>query len=75
MIPAAFDYVRADSADDAVALIGEHGDDAKFLAGGMSLIPLMKLRLATPDRARRRRPGRATSRTSATAATTSRSAR
>ncbi len=48
MIPAAFDYVRADSADQAVALIGEHGEDAKFLAGGMSLIPLMKLRLATP---------------------------
>jgi carbon-monoxide dehydrogenase medium subunit len=48
VIPAAFDYVRADSADHAVALIGEHGEDAKFLAGGMSLIPLMKLRLATP---------------------------
>ena len=48
VIPAAFDYVRADSADQAVALIGEHGDDAKLLAGGMSLIPLMKLRLATP---------------------------
>ena len=48
MIPAAFEYVRADSADHAVSLIGEHGEDAKFLAGGMSLIPLMKLRLATP---------------------------
>ena len=48
MIPAAFEYVRADSADQAVAIIGEHGEDAKFLAGGMSLIPLMKLRLATP---------------------------
>ena len=48
MIPAAFDYVRAASADEAVALAREHGDDAKFLAGGMSLIPLMKLRLATP---------------------------
>ncbi len=48
MIPAAFEYVRADSADQAVSLIGEHGEDAKFLAGGMSLIPLMKLRLATP---------------------------
>ncbi len=48
MIPAAFDYVRAESVDHAVALIGEHGEDAKFLAGGMSLIPLMKLRLATP---------------------------
>ena len=48
VIPAAFEYVRADSADQAVAIIGEHGEDAKFLAGGMSLIPLMKLRLATP---------------------------
>lgn len=49
MIPAAFDYVRAGSADEAIALIGEHGEDAKFLAGGMSLLPLMKLRLATPS--------------------------
>jgi aerobic carbon-monoxide dehydrogenase medium subunit len=48
MIPAAFDYVRASSADEALSLITEHGEDAKFLAGGMSLIPLMKLRLATP---------------------------
>ncbi|MEY2432367.1 MAG: aerobic carbon-monoxide dehydrogenase medium subunit [Acidimicrobiaceae bacterium] len=49
MIPANFDYVRADSADHAVALLGEHGDDAKLLAGGHSLLPLMKLRLATPS--------------------------
>ncbi len=49
MIPAAFDYVRAESADEAVALIGEHGDEAKFLAGGHSLLPLMKLRLAAPS--------------------------
>jgi carbon-monoxide dehydrogenase medium subunit len=48
MIPAAFDYVRADSAEHAVKLLGEHGDDAKLLAGGHSLLPLMKLRLATP---------------------------
>jgi len=48
MIPAAFDYVRAESADDAVAQLAEHGGDAKLLAGGMSLLPLMKLRLATP---------------------------
>jgi carbon-monoxide dehydrogenase medium subunit len=34
MIPAAFDYVRADSAEHAVKLLGEHGDDAKLLAGG-----------------------------------------
>ncbi|HEY7138204.1 MAG TPA: xanthine dehydrogenase family protein subunit M [Acidimicrobiia bacterium] len=48
MIPASFDYVRAGSADEAVAALAQHGDDAKLLAGGMSLIPLMKLRLATP---------------------------
>jgi carbon-monoxide dehydrogenase medium subunit len=48
LIPAAFDYVRAGSADEAIAALAEHGDDAKLLAGGMSLIPLMKLRLATP---------------------------
>ena len=49
MIPAAFDYAVAESVDDAIALLAEHGDDAKLLAGGMSLIPLMKLRLATPS--------------------------
>jgi carbon-monoxide dehydrogenase medium subunit len=48
MIPAAFEFVRAGSADEALSLITEHGDEAKFIAGGMSLIPLMKLRLATP---------------------------
>ena len=48
MIPAGFEYVRADSADAAIAALTEHGDEAKLLAGGMSLIPLMKLRLATP---------------------------
>ena len=48
MIPAAFDYVRAGSTEEASALLREHGDDAKLLAGGMSLLPLMKLRLATP---------------------------
>ncbi len=49
MIPAAFDYKRASSADEAVALIAEAGDEAKFLAGGHSLLPLMKLRLAAPS--------------------------
>ena len=48
MLPAAFDYVRATSIDEAVALLAEHGDDAKLLAGGHSLLPLMKLRLASP---------------------------
>jgi carbon-monoxide dehydrogenase medium subunit len=49
VIPAAFDYVRAESAEEAVSLIGQHGDDAKFIAGGHSLLPLMKLRLAQPS--------------------------
>ena len=49
MIPAAFDYVRADSVDQAVSLLGEHGDEAKLLAGGHSLLPMMKLRLAVPS--------------------------
>lgn len=48
MIPAAFDYVRPTSIDQAVGLLVEHGDDAKLLAGGHSLLPLMKLRLAAP---------------------------
>jgi carbon-monoxide dehydrogenase medium subunit len=48
VIPAAFDYVRAESAADAISQLAEHGEDAKLLAGGMSLLPLMKLRLATP---------------------------
>jgi carbon-monoxide dehydrogenase medium subunit len=49
VIPAAFDYVRAGSADEALSLLAEHGDEAKVLAGGHSLVPLMKLRLATPS--------------------------
>ena len=49
MIPAAFDYTRAASVDEALAAIAEHGDDAKLLAGGHSLLPLMKLRLAQPE--------------------------
>jgi carbon-monoxide dehydrogenase medium subunit len=48
VIPAAFDYRRASSVDEAVSLLVEHGDDAKLLAGGHSLLPLMKLRLAAP---------------------------
>jgi aerobic carbon-monoxide dehydrogenase medium subunit len=48
VIPASFDYVRASSADEAISLIGQHGDESKFLAGGHSLLPLMKLRLAQP---------------------------
>ncbi len=48
MIPAAFDFIRADSVEAAIAALAEHGDDAKLLAGGHSLLPLMKFRLATP---------------------------
>ena len=48
MIPAAFDYVRAGSAGEAIATLSEHGDEAKLLAGGHSLIPLMRFRLARP---------------------------
>jgi carbon-monoxide dehydrogenase medium subunit len=48
MIPAPFEYRSASSAAEALALLGEHGDDAKLLAGGHSLLPLMKLRLASP---------------------------
>ncbi|HEX5405187.1 MAG TPA: FAD binding domain-containing protein [Pseudonocardiaceae bacterium] len=49
MIPAAFAYRRASSVAEVLDLLGEHGDDAKLLAGGHSLLPLMKLRLAAPE--------------------------
>ena len=49
MIPAAFDYKRASSVAEAISLVGQYGDEAKFLAGGHSLIPLMKLRLVQPS--------------------------
>lgn len=49
MIPARFDYVAADSAAHAIELLAAHGDDAKVLAGGHSLLPMMKLRLAAPE--------------------------
>ena len=49
MIPAAFEYVRAESVPEAISALSEHGEDAKLLAGGHSLLPLMKLRLATPS--------------------------
>ncbi len=47
-VPAAFDYHPATSVDEAIALLQRYGDDAKLLAGGHSLIPTMKLRLAQP---------------------------
>jgi carbon-monoxide dehydrogenase medium subunit len=48
MIPSSFEYHRPASLGDAVGLLARLGSDAKVLAGGQSLIPLMKLRLATP---------------------------
>ena len=48
MIPGPFELVRPASVEEAVAALVEHGDDAKILAGGHSLLPLMKLRLAMP---------------------------
>ncbi|HEY2576745.1 MAG TPA: xanthine dehydrogenase family protein subunit M [Streptosporangiaceae bacterium] len=49
MIPAQFSYRRAASVSEALDLAAEYGEDAKFLAGGHSLLPLMKLRLALPE--------------------------
>ncbi len=49
MIPASFEYEVAESADHAIELLGRFGEDAKLLAGGHSLLPLMKLRLAAPS--------------------------
>lgn len=48
MIPASFEYVRPSSVDDAVRALAEAGDDAKVLAGGQSLLPVLRLRLAEP---------------------------
>ncbi|HEY6580258.1 MAG TPA: xanthine dehydrogenase family protein subunit M, partial [Rubrobacter sp.] len=48
MYPMPFDYEVAESVDHAIELLGEHGDESKLLAGGHSLIPLMRLRLAAP---------------------------
>lgn len=48
MYAATFDYHRPTTVDEAIALLAKHGDDAKLLAGGHSLIPAMKLRLARP---------------------------
>ena len=48
MLPASFGYVAARSVEEALQLLTQHGDDAKLLAGGHSLIPAMKLRLASP---------------------------
>jgi len=49
MIPVGFGYERPDSVDGALALLARHGEDATVLAGGHSLLPVMKLRLAAPE--------------------------
>jgi aerobic carbon-monoxide dehydrogenase medium subunit len=50
MIPSAFDYYNPTSVDEALSMLAEHGDSAKVLAGGHSLIPAMRLRLAQPEK-------------------------
>lgn len=49
MIPAAFDYIRPSTVEDAVAALAEAGDEGKVLAGGQSLLPVLRLRLAAPS--------------------------
>src|SRR5919197_5450635 len=49
MYPAQFEYLRPSTIDEAVAMLVRHGENAKLLAGGHSLIPAMKLRLARPE--------------------------
>ncbi|HEY9523786.1 MAG TPA: FAD binding domain-containing protein, partial [Thermopolyspora sp.] len=48
MIPASFDYIRPASLDEAVGALAERGEESKVLAGGQSLLPLLRLRLAYP---------------------------
>jgi aerobic carbon-monoxide dehydrogenase medium subunit len=48
-VPAPFEYERATSVDHALALLERHGPDARLIAGGHSLLPMMKLRLARPE--------------------------
>ena len=81
MLPSRFEYHRPESLEEALSLLAEHGDEAKVLAGGQSLIPLMKLRFAAPAhlidvnriaRARRhRRDRRLAARSARSRATTS----
>ena len=75
MIAAEFDYTVADSVDDAIAMLAEGGEDAKLLAGGHSLLPLMKLRFAAPGAARRPAQGRRAARHRRPATTRSSSGR
>src|SRR5215217_8468254 len=49
MIPAAFEYLAPTSVEDALAALAEHGDDAKIIAGGQSLLPVLRMRLNAPE--------------------------
>ena len=49
MIPAQFDYLAPTSVEDALAALAEHGDDAKVIAGGQSLLPVLRMRLNAPE--------------------------
>ena len=49
MIPAPFDYVAPTSLEEALAALAQHGDDAKILAGGQSLLPVLRMRLNAPE--------------------------
>ena len=49
MKPAAFEYARVETCDEAVALLAEHGDDAKLIAGGQSLMPMLNFRVLAPE--------------------------
>ncbi len=49
MKPAPFDYIRVDSVEEAVELLSEYGDDARIIAGGQSLMPMLNMRLARPE--------------------------
>jgi len=48
MIPAPFDHITPRTLDEAIRALASHGEEAKLLAGGHSLLPMMKLRLARP---------------------------
>ena len=49
MIPTQFDYIAPTSVDEALAALAEHGDDAKVIAGGQSLLPVLRMRLNAPE--------------------------
>ena len=49
MIPAKFDYVAPTSVEDALSALAQHGDDAKIMAGGQSLLPVLRMRLNAPE--------------------------